>query len=171
MNPAFLRRTVQHTRTRAGILLCALVIALLSGCGQQGNSNTPFDIGAYQGKWVVINYWAEWCAPCKKEIPELNQLAEDYRDSLVVLGVNSDGVEGEKLAQQSQRMGIRFEVLPDNPADALRLARIAVLPTTYLFNPQGELAFKLEGAQTADQLLAKLQLGAGQHDEQKHAQP
>ncbi len=143
--------------------LLAIGLLLLAACDQTGpdsDANKHFDIAAHQGKWVVINYWAEWCAPCKKEIPELNELAQQWPESIVVLGVNADGAEGEELAGQSRRMGIDFDVLPEDPADALRLARPAALPTTYLFTPDGELGFKLVGPQTAAQLLEKMALEA-----------
>ena len=144
------------SRWLAGVLL----VLLLQGCdssGLAGNSNQAFDIANHQGQWVVINYWAEWCAPCKKEIPELNELARQWPDALAVYGVNADGVVGAELSAQSRRMGIEFEVLPQDPRDVLRLARPAALPTTYLFNPQGELGFKLVGPQTAEELLEKMQ--------------
>ena len=51
-------------------------------------------------KVIVINYWATWCAPCRKEIPELNELDHQLSDRLDVIGVNFDGVVGEQLDQQ-----------------------------------------------------------------------
>src|SRR5690606_11211450 len=72
----------------------ALCLALV-GCGaadlgpdQHGAVVTPQSL---QGQWLVINYWAEWCAPCRKEIPELNALPE-HIDGVRVLGVNFDGL-------------------------------------------------------------------------------
>ena len=44
-------------------------------------SNTNLD--KLQGNWVVINYWADWCAPCIKEIPELNEFANENKDILL----------------------------------------------------------------------------------------
>ena len=141
--------------SRLYLFLCAV---LLAAC-QQEKSLESFSISAYKGKWLVINYWAEWCAPCIKEIPELNELDERYSGKLTVLAVNFDGVKGEQLQNLGNKMGIKFKQLADDPADELRLTRPMSLPTTYLFNPEGELAFKLVGPQTVDSILKKMQLG------------
>ena len=135
-----------------------LYTILLAACQQEKNLEN-FSISAYKGQWLVINYWAEWCAPCIKEIPELNELDELYSKKLTVLAVNFDGVKGEQLQSLGNKMGIRFKQLADDPSDDLRLARPISLPTTYLFNPEGELAFKLVGPQTVDSLIEKMQLG------------
>lgn len=135
------------------------VLLLLSGCGQQtSDTETPFSIADYQGRWLVLNYWAEWCAPCIKEIPELNALNDQHADQLAVVGVNFDRIRGQELTDLSKRMGISFDVLANDPADILRLSRPASLPTTYLFGPDGELKIKLVGPQTTESLLEKMGL-------------
>lgn len=81
--------------------LCAGL--LLGGCGepdwgvdQQGRTVRA---GELQGRWLVINYWAEWCAPCRREVPELNRLAAEAGEPpRRVLGVNFDALQGEALA-------------------------------------------------------------------------
>lgn len=143
-----------------------VLVLMLSACGDHdpqkltsdANSATEFDIDNYQGKWVLINYWAEWCAPCIKEIPELNKLDAEHAADLDVIAVNFDRVKGEELTQLSARMGIEFESLENDPADILRLSRPNSLPTTYLFNPEGGLAAKLVGPQTAESLLERIQI-------------
>ena len=134
--------------------LCAI---LLAACQQEKNLEN-FSISAYKGKWLVINYWAEWCAPCIKEIPELNELNERFSGKLTLLAVNFDGVKGEQLQNLGNKMGIKFKQLADDPADELQLTRPMSLPTTYIFNPEGELTFKLVGPQTVDSLIEKMQL-------------
>ncbi len=131
------------------------LLFLLSACEPADSS---FDIDSYRGKWLVINYWAEWCTPCIKEIPALNKLQEDYRGDITVAAVNADGLEAEALQSTSQRFGIRYEVLEKDPADALRLATPAALPTTYIFDPRGEMRAKLVGPQTAETILAHTDL-------------
>src|SRR3546814_7187463 len=54
-----------------------------------------------EGQWLVINYWAEWCAPCRTEIPELNALDKQLKSqSASVLGVNFDGLRGSELRSE-----------------------------------------------------------------------
>ena len=127
-------------------LLLALALTACSG------EPAPRDkLSELRGRWVVINYWAEWCKPCIKEIPELNELAREYPD-LAVVGVNFDGAEGEELANQISQLGIAFPVLAEDPAARLGIPRPAVLPTTLILDPQGKLAQTLVGPQTLESL-------------------
>ena len=127
-------------------LLLALALTACSG------EPAPRDeLSELRGRWTVINYWAEWCKPCIKEIPELNELAREYPD-LAVVGVNFDGAAGEELADQISQLGIAFPVLAEDPAARLGIPRPAVLPTTLILDPQGKLAQTLVGPQTLESL-------------------
>ena len=108
-----------------------------------------------QGRWLLVNYWAEWCAPCRREIPELNEIHHDSATSNVyVVGVNFDGIQGEALETLKGQMGIEFPQLREDPSPHWGQAAPTVLPTTYVINPQGELAKVLVGPQTVDALMA-----------------
>ena len=110
-------------------------------------------IADQRGQWVFINYWAEWCKPCIKEVPELNQLDRERAD-ITVLGVNYDGAEGEALAAQIDKLGITFATLPEDPAPGLQIPRPSVLPTTLVLDPEGRLRETLVGPQTGEELAA-----------------
>ncbi len=128
------------------------LILVLSGCSRQDLSvldDKGMSWQALRGQWVVINYWAEWCKPCIEEVPELNQLAEHYSKQVAVLGVNYDAVTEDTLRQQAHRLQIEFPVLDVDPASVLKLNRPEVLPTTFVFSPQGELVGSLVGPQSA----------------------
>ena len=72
----------------------------------------------WRGHWVFINYWAEWCAPCRYEIPQLNSLNKVTPQSDVrVVGVNFDGVDGAALRALMQRMSIEFPVATKDPRE------------------------------------------------------
>ena len=136
-------------------LLLLLGISLGSYRQSSNDSSTAaeFSIESYKGKWLILNYWAEWCAPCIKEIPELNALDSDYSENLDVVAVNFDRIKGQALIDLTQRMGIRFDFVEQDPADILRLSRPASLPTTYVFDRDGKLFAKLVGPQTIDSIL------------------
>jgi len=106
----------------------------------------------FQGKWQVINYWATWCAPCIKEIPELISLDEN-NDNVVVFGVNFDAPEGEEITRQIEKMGITFPVYQEDPHASLGIPMPQVLPTTVLIDPSGKIAEVLVGPQTEASLL------------------
>ncbi|MBD8480669.1 TlpA disulfide reductase family protein [Pseudomonas coleopterorum] len=134
----------------AGLLLAA---ALLGGCGgdygpdQHGN---PVSAQTLDKHWLVVNYWAVWCGPCRREIPELNALSQSLQGQGVrVLGVNFDNLQGEELSAAAQTLGIDFPVLAQDPAPRFALPRSQGLPVTYIIDDQGKLREQLMGEQTA----------------------
>ena len=133
-------------------VMAGLGALLLAACGadagldQHGRKVTAASL---EGQWLIINYWAQWCAPCRHEIPALNQLAGELGDEPVqVLGVNFDGLQGEALAQASTELGIEFRVLATDPAPRFGLPRSQVLPVTFLVGPDGRLRRQLAGEQS-----------------------
>lgn len=137
----------------------AVVTLALAGCGEErwlDHRGSPVTQANLDDRWVVVNYWAEWCAPCLHELPEFNRLAEG-NPHVLVLGVNYDGISGEELLELSDRMGIEFAVMGQDFEQSLNLERPQVLPTTYIFDPQGELQHSLPGPQTEESLLVLLE--------------
>lgn len=126
-----------------------LVGFALTGC----QSDKTVAIDNYRGQWVVVNYWAEWCKPCIKEIPELNDLNSQNAD-VTVLGVNFDGAVGDELARQLDELKVAFETLPYDPSAELGIERPRALPTTVIISAEGDLKEVLIGPQTQESLLA-----------------
>ena len=106
------------------------------------------------GKWIVINYWATWCGPCREEIPELNRLSREQPESLKVFGVNFEPVSGEEMEENIKEMGILFPVFPEDPYEQLGYERPLVLPTTIVISPEGSIHAELVGPQTRDSIIA-----------------
>ena len=107
--------------------------------------------------WIVINYWAEWCSPCRQEIPELNRLTVLLKETDVrVVGINFDDLVGDELANVVKRMDIRFPQLNTQQQAAFNFPLPAALPATYIVSPLGELKLRLMGKQTLDNILAGL---------------
>jgi thiol-disulfide isomerase/thioredoxin len=133
---------------------------ILAGCAEDigvDQYGRKVAVERLEGQWLVINYWAQWCAPCRTEIPELNTLEEQLKEqSVQVLGVNFDGLQGEKLSQAAQDMGITFTVLAQDPAERYQLPRAEVLPVTFIVDAQGRMRERLLGEQTAAGLIARL---------------
>lgn len=150
-----------HQKGRASLLfvvLCALLT--LAACTDSapkhplrlfdGNITSP---SQWQGQWVLINYWADWCGPCREEVPELNHL-NDLTDGFKVLGVNYDYLEGGELQASIDALGITFPTLLDDPQSIFGYDEATVLPMTVLIAPNGALHRVLLGPQTAQTLQA-----------------
>lgn len=145
------------------IRIICIVSFLLVGCGIGPSSNESKNLKLTNGeiinltsasKTIIINYWATWCAPCRDEIPELNELAHEYSEIVQVIGVNYDGVVGEVLSEQMQSLGIEFANLLTDPRGIWQLEPITVLPETLIINTKGELIHRLVGPQTKQSLSA-----------------
>jgi len=141
--------------------LAIITTLLLGGCGSDyGVDQYGQKVAAERidKQWLVLNYWAEWCGPCRTEIPELNALNEQLKgQAATVLGVNFDNVQGAELKSASEKLGITFTVLAQNPAERFELPRSEALPVTYIIDDKGKVREQMMGEQTAAGVLAKLQ--------------
>jgi thiol-disulfide isomerase/thioredoxin len=111
------------------------------------------DFSALKGKWVVVNYWAQWCDTCLSEIPELNRFYQQHKQSNVVLiSVNYDELSGRKLTRLSKRLDMQFPVLLQNPSHTLQLGPIVAIPATFIINPKGQVVKRVYGEMTQAKL-------------------
>lgn len=102
-----------------------------------------------RGRWVVLNFWATWCAPCVEEMPALQQIADDYADTLTLLGVNMRETPQE-VAAFIEAQAIRYPILI-NPGDQMLLDyTVTGLPQTFIIDPAGEIVYRSFGAITLD---------------------
>ena len=138
------------------IRIIYLVSFLLISCsGEYSSDNSQFALTdgtsidfSSPDKVIVINYWATWCSPCRKEIPELNELDHQLSDRVDVVGVNYDAITGDKLAKEMTALGMEFENLYSDPRQIWDLEEISILPETLIINTQGQLIHRLLGPQT-----------------------
>ena len=103
------------------------------------------------GQWVMINYWADWCPPCLKEMPELVAFAEANKD-VNVFAFNFDQLEGEDLDYEIKKFGVDITSILSHPRDIWGIESPATLPATYFINPKGEIVKSLFRPQTQESL-------------------
>ncbi|KAA8696835.1 TlpA disulfide reductase family protein [Pseudomonas syringae pv. tagetis] len=149
--------------TAAMILFGSL---LLSGCGVDlGTDQNGQKVASerIKGHWLVVNYWAEWCGPCRTEVPEFNALSEQLKDRKVtVLGVNFDNLQGDELKNAANALGIKFTVLAQDPAEQYSLPPSEALPVTYIIDDKGKMREQLLGEQSAATVIQKLKTLRGE---------
>ncbi|KZZ49838.1 hypothetical protein A3758_13360 [Oleiphilus sp. HI0118] len=119
-----------------------------------GGTEQPFE--AIDSPYVLMNYWASWCKPCVKEIPELNAL--DKHPSAAVYAFNFDRLEGEKLLAEANKFGLDLPMLLNEPAPLFGEDSPAALPATLVVNTQTGEQQWLMGAQTKRKILSALGL-------------
>ena len=106
----------------------------------------------YRGRWVVVNYWATWCPPCRKELPELDLFSEQHKDDAVVLGINFEDISTQELQQFVDEQFLSFPMFHQRPSRSTPFGRLSGLPTTYVLNPEGVPVAMHSGGITADML-------------------
>jgi thiol-disulfide isomerase/thioredoxin len=117
-----------------------------------------FHLEDLKGKWIIFNYWADWCPPCIKEIPELNNLDKNFSKDLKVFLINFDLLEGEELKQQLERFNVSVDSLLSDPSEIFKWVVPENLPVTFIVNKEGELEHTLIGPQTEKEIIDLLLL-------------
>lgn len=142
-------------------LLCSFCLLCLAMCsfsvvaepvdfelpGLDGKTHRLAD---FRGKWVLVNYWATWCPPCREELPELEIFYNNHKDDdAVVIGVAMESIKLERLQKFVDKQFLSFPILLSEPAARTELGGIPGLPTSFLIDPTGEVVARQVGPVTA----------------------
>jgi thiol-disulfide isomerase/thioredoxin len=119
-----------------------------------------FDLAAQRGKWVIVNFWATWCSPCIKEMPDISQFVA-ARSDVAAIGIAFGGEEKEDVVAFLGKHPVVYPVanlpLEEPPKD---FGAPKGLPTTYLIAPDGSIAKKFTGPVTSQELEKAIAAGA-----------
>ena len=146
---------------RSLLLVMAIIFFLLGGChtqeGAEGDKSLEIaDTGqkapdmpmlgieggvvrldSFKGKVVVLNFWATWCPPCRKEMPLLESTYKRYQENgLVILGINYNE-DRERVLKFTQEMGVTFPVILDKELKLTRRYGVLSLPATFFIDKKG----------------------------------
>jgi len=113
-------------------------------------------LSAYNGKWVLVNYWATWCPPCLEEVPDLVNLYDHRRKKdLVVIGVVFDYKNTKEVDDYVDDMLMSYPIVLGDDEVVAQIGSAEVLPTTFIYNPKGELV-KIKRGLITKQYIEKL---------------
>ncbi len=110
------------------------------------------DLASLKGKVVLVNFWATWCPPCRREMPSMDRLAHKLAGTaFVVLAVNI-GEDADTIHTFISQLDAApsFPILLDPHANTMQTWKISGLPTTYLIDPQGRIAYSAVGGREFD---------------------
>jgi peroxiredoxin len=124
----------------------------------QGKSWT---LKALRGKVVLVNFWATWCQPCRREMPDLDTLYKRFKDQgFVILGISDE--EGPKVKELLAELKVSYPILLDPGRKVNELFRVDGIPKNFVYDRDGKLVAQSIDMRTQKQFLAML-AAAGLH--------
>jgi thiol-disulfide isomerase/thioredoxin len=102
-------------------------------------------LSALRGKVVLIDFWAQWCEPCKKELPQLEKLSREYAGKgVVVLTVNIDK-QRDNAERMAKQLGLTVDVLLDPAGSVAASYDLPKMPTSFVVDKKGIVRYVNEG--------------------------
>lgn len=109
-------------------------------------SGRSFNTASYQGKVVLVNFWAAWCTPCAAEIPQFTAMQEKYRNQgFEILGISMDDAD-DVLRKFYREHKMNYPVVAGDLKIADAYGGVLGLPTTFVIGRDGRVRDKLVGA-------------------------
>lgn len=123
----------------------------------QGTDGTIYAVNGPREKAVLVNFWASWCDPCKQEAPELNAMAEKYKDVLDIYGINVSSQDYKPNAERFiKKYGLVFPVMFDVKDEVYSKYNGAVFPTNVLIDKNGVISEIILGILSPEELEKKI---------------
>jgi len=114
-------------------------------------SDEVISFDEYLGKPILLNFWATWCAPCRIEMPVIQNSFDEYDGELSVIAINN-AESKEDVRAFVDEFGLTFDILLDHEAEIQRLYQINGYPTTFIIDSDGVIRVRHIGLITDDQL-------------------
>ena len=110
----------------------------------------------FKGRPVVLNFWASWCVPCRKEMPALQEVSEGVQDRIAFVGINHQDSRGEALAFLDET-GVRFPAGYDPEGSTAAAYGLYGMPTTIFISPDGRILERHRGEISESQLRREIE--------------
>jgi thiol-disulfide isomerase/thioredoxin len=151
-------------------IMIASALFALAACSQQSNSDSRWpdtdviDVkdssivstsDIVEPKLTVINLWALWCAPCREELPRLQNISVEFADDLQVVGINI-GDDFDKTIAYISEAGLTFPMYWDETGDLLTALKVPSVPATLAIDEKGNIVWSHLGALSAAELNKKI---------------
>ncbi len=161
--PTQLNQTSIGTSSGPKILFWIWVVALMLATPSFAGEDLPVDapqfslpsldgreltLNDHQGKYLLVNFWATWCGPCKLEMPSLESLYLKFKKrNFAVIAISNDIFGAQVVEPYIQAQNFTFPIGLDPKLKVSNQFGVISLPTTFLINPQGKIIGVLNGAE------------------------
>jgi peroxiredoxin len=124
-------------------------------------SGETFRLSDQRGTVVVINFWATWCLPCRKEIPDFIELQQSMKGDVLFVGVSLDKRGKEKVRAFADGLDVNYPIVIDDGAATEKYGPIPVIPTSFVVGRDGRVRLQSVGLLTKKKLRPVLRKLAG----------
>ena len=101
----------------------------------------------YEGKVVLLNFWATWCMPCRAEMPGMEALWQKYREQgFVVVGISNDEGSKKRIETFTRLLDLSFPILLDPEGEVNDLYEVSNMPTSFLIDRNGRIISRIVGS-------------------------
>jgi thiol-disulfide isomerase/thioredoxin len=118
---------------------------------------TKYKWASLEDNWVVVNYFAPWCVPCLREMPELHSFNQNLPTNTYLFAINYDNLSEKALAEMLQKHAITLPVIQANKDTLLPMKKPPYLPATFIIGPDGEVKDTIMGEVSEAMLRSHLQ--------------
>ena len=154
---------------RTAILILALTFAVSAACAKpaekaaavkapefsiQDLSGKVLSLADYKGKVLVLNFWATWCPPCRREIPDFIEAYKELKgEGLEIVGVSVDEMSAADLLGWAKKMGINYSVALATPKIIADYEPGDYIPATIVIDRKGVIRYRQSELMTKDALI------------------
>ncbi|NIP72410.1 MAG: TlpA family protein disulfide reductase [Gammaproteobacteria bacterium] len=104
----------------------------------------------YRGRVVIVNFWATWCPPCRREMPSMERAWNRLKGHGVIMLAVDVGEDADTVFTFTADYPVTFPLLLDQEGDVVRAWPVLGLPTTFIVDPEGRLAYQAIGGREWD---------------------